>query len=67
MKGKCPVVVEFCQDKRQPTLAKQNAWQQLCRRIKIIFDFFSPIRRNVRVMKLYLIRHGETVDNVAQV
>lgn len=67
MKGKCPMVVEFCQDKRQPTLAKQNAWQRIRRRIRRIFDFFSPIPRNVRVMKLYLIRHGETVDNVAQV
>lgn len=64
MKGRCPMVVEFCQ---QPTRAKQNAWQQVCQRTKAIFDFFSSRRRDVRVMKLYLIRHGETVDNVAQV
>ncbi|KAL8789494.1 MAG: hypothetical protein Q9213_001107 [Squamulea squamosa] len=31
-----------------------------------IFTFFSPRFHYVRVMKLYLIRHGETVDNVAQ-
>ncbi|KAL8805337.1 MAG: hypothetical protein Q9182_002011 [Xanthomendoza sp. 2 TL-2023] len=46
--------------------ARQNPWQWTTQALKF---FFPPtIRvRNVRVMKLYLIRHGETVDNIAQV
>ncbi|KAL8911846.1 MAG: hypothetical protein Q9171_003034 [Xanthocarpia ochracea] len=58
-----------CQEKPQPPwplLAQPHAWQSLWRKTTQFLGFLSVKARDVRVMKLYLIRHGETVDNVAQ-
>ena len=61
------MVVDLRQEKWKPRLAKPTALQNVCQRTKRLFDLFFPPRRNVRAMKLYLVRHGETVDNIAQV
>ncbi|KAL9033784.1 MAG: hypothetical protein Q9180_005767, partial [Flavoplaca navasiana] len=65
-KGRRPMVVDVRQGKRRPRLAKPTALQNVCRGTKRFLELFFPPRRNIRPMKLYLVRHGETVDNVAQ-
>ena len=61
------MVVDLRQEERKPRLAKPTALQNVCQCTKRFLDLLFPPRRNVRAMKLYLVRHGETVDNVAQV